>query len=124
MKQSAECKRQEKEFLSLCCQHDKDLLNEKVKMTRSEFERITHITMALGFVAYTQVLLQRYMNFTVSLTEQMDREAEFIEEYPSYYLDEEIYEKHDKWIDDFCNYLPVEKQELYREKIKRNNEFI
>lgn len=60
MKQS---EKEREEFLSVCGKHDYDLLTEKEKMTQSDYERITHITVSLGFINYTQTLIARYLDF-------------------------------------------------------------
>ena len=39
-----------------------------------------------------------------------------------YYDDEEIYEKYDKWIEDFCSQIPEDRQEYYRTLIKENKQ--
>lgn len=107
-------------FLSLCNQRDCDLLMKKIEMTVNDFERITYLTMALGFTDYTQYLNSCYIDFVKKLTEKLNREFDILEEYPSYYLDEEEYAKYQKWIEEFCIHIPVDKQEYYRDKIKEN----
>ena len=42
-------------FLSICSAYDRDVLTGKEEMKKEDFERITHITMALGFIPYTPV---------------------------------------------------------------------
>lgn len=106
-----------KEFLLLCSPYDNDLLTNKDTMTLQDFERITYLTMALGFIHYTQDLNQDYMDFTVALTKKLDSEFNILEEYPSYFHDEKEYEKYQNWIDDFCKYLPADKLNYYRRKI-------
>lgn len=117
MKQSKKLEAEKEEFLSLCCPYDKALLNGKEKMKRSEFERITFLTMSLDLDVYTQYLHGCYKDYSESLIQQIDREREILKEYPNYYLDEEVIETREKWVEDFCNQLPADKQEYYREKL-------
>lgn len=112
--------KEESTFLSLCSPHDRDLLTGSTEMTLQDFERITYLTMALDCVKYTLALHKRYMDFTIKLTAQLDRENELLKEYPAYYLDEEIAERNQKWIEDFCNNIPVDKQRNYKDKLKSN----
>lgn len=117
MKQS---EKEKEEFLSVCGKHDYDLLTEKEEMTQADFERITHITMSLGFILYTQTLIAKYLDFALHEEEQFDRELEIIKEYPSYYEDEEIDKKENQWIEDFLNQIPPNKQAHYRQLIEQN----
>jgi hypothetical protein len=119
MKQS---EKEREEFLSVCGQRDYDLLTEKEAMTQADFERITHITMSLGFTLYTQTLIGRYLDFALHEEEQFDRELEIIKEYPNYYEDEEIDEKENQWIEDFLSQIPLERQGYYRQLVKQNTE--
>lgn len=105
-------------FLSLCSLHDRDLLTGGAEMTLQDFERITYLTMALDYVEYTLALHKRYMDFTIKLTAQLNRENELLKEYPAYYLDEEIAERNQKWIEDFCDNIPTDKQKYYQDKLK------
>lgn len=111
---------EKKIFLSICSAHDRDMLAGKTEMKKEDFERITHITMALGFIPYTQLICSQHMDWAVELEEHEEREREISLEYPECYDDEEIYEKYDKWIEDFCSQIPEEKQEYYRTLIKEN----
>lgn len=120
MKQSEQLKKEESTFLSLCCQHDRDMLTDKTDMTLEDFERITFLTMALGYVKYTLALNEKYSDFTDTLSEKLDRENEILEEYPEYYLDEEIDNTYQKWIDDFLKSVPADKQDYCREQLKNN----
>lgn len=117
MKQS---EKEREEFLSVCGKHDYDLLTEKEKMTQSDYERITHITVSLRFINYTQTLIARYLDFALHEEEQFDRELEIIKEYPNYYEDEEIDEKQNQWVEDFLNQIPPNKQAHYRQLIEQN----
>lgn len=121
MKQSKQPEKEESIFLSLCCQNDRDMLTGKADMTLQDFERITYLTMALGFTKYTLALHEEYLDFTNILSEQLDREHEILKEYPAYYLDEQVDKTYQKWIDDFLNQLPTEKQDYYREQLKNND---
>ena len=88
-------------FLSICSAYDRAVLTGKEEMKKEDFERITHITMALGFIPYTQLICSQHMDLAVELEEHEERERKIYLEYPEYYDDEEIYEKYDKWIEDF-----------------------
>lgn len=107
-------------FLSICSAHDRDILTGKAKMKKGDFERLTYITIALGFVEYTQLIYSQHMDWAVELEEHEERERELSLEYPEYYDDEEIFEKYDKWIEDFCSQIPKDKEEYYRKLIKEN----
>lgn len=120
MKKENQLDLEKNEFLSLCSSSDNDLLTDKAHMTLHDYERITYLTMALGFINYTQHLNRSYMDFTTELTEKLDREFDILNEYPSFYLDEKEYEKYQKWIDDFCKCIPADKQDYYRRKIADN----
>lgn len=124
MKQSYKLDIERTTFLSLCCTHDRDLLTEKLEMTISDFERLTYLTLNLGFVRYTQKLISQNMSFSMLLSDQFDRECDISEEYPDYYLDGQNYDNSDKWIDDFINNMPIDKQAEYREKLKPENSFL
>lgn len=117
MEQTKKLKTEREEFLSLCCSSDKDLLTGKSEMTLNDFERLTYLTMSLDLDAYTQYLHECYMDYTISLSQQSDRENEILSDYPDYYLDEHIIEKQQAWVDDFCNHIPAEKREYYRKKL-------
>lgn len=73
--------------------------------------------MSLDLDTYTQYLHECYMDYTISLSQQLDRENEILSDYPDYYLDEQLIDIQQAWIDDFCNQLPADKQELYRKKL-------
>ena len=96
--------KQKEVFLSVCGQHDYDLLTGKEAMTQTDFERITYITMALGYTSYTQELI--------------------LQDYPAYYDDENVYEQRDKWLADFIGQVPPAKQDDIRQLIKENTEII
>lgn len=117
MEQTKKLETEREEFLSLCCSKDKDLLTGKAEMTMNDFERLTYLTMSLDLDVYTQYLHECYMDYTISLSQQLDRENEILSDYPDYYLDEQLIDIQQAWIDDFCNQLPADKQELYRKKL-------
>ena len=87
MKQTEQLEKEKNLFLSLCCHNDRDMLTGKADMTLQDFERITYLTMALGFTKYALALHEEFLDFTNILSEQLDREHEIIKEYPTYYLD-------------------------------------
>ena len=113
---------EESTFLSICSPLDFALLTGTKEMTLQEFERLTYITMALDYMEYTLALHKQYMNFTIKLTEQIDRENELLAEYPAYYKDEQLSERYQKWIDDFYNGIPVDKHKYYQAKLKPQTE--
>lgn len=120
MKQTEQLEKEKNLFLSLCCHNDRDMLTGKADMTLQDFERITYLTMALGFTKYALTLHEEFLDFTNILSEQLDKEHEIIKEYPTYYLDEQVDKTYQKWIDDFLNQLPTDKQDYYREQLKNN----
>lgn len=109
-------------FLSLCSPHDRDLLTGHIKMTLQDFERLTYLTMALDYEEYSLDLHKQYIDFTTMLSEQLERESQILAGYPDYYLDEDTAEKYQKWIDDFCNQIPADKQKYYRDKLNAQME--
>lgn len=104
-------------FLSLCSPYDRDLLTGHIKMTLQDFERLTYLTMALDYEEYSLDMHKQYIDFTTMLSEQIERESEIVADYPNYYLDENTVETYQKWIDDFCNQIPADKQKYYRDKL-------
>lgn len=94
-------KKEKKEFISICSAQDKALLTEKIEMTWEEFERLTYIMMSLGYVKYTQHLLNKYPEFSNRSDQEFQRDIKILEVYPEYYEDEKVYEKYTKWINDF-----------------------
>ncbi len=89
-------------------------------MKKEDFERITYITMALGFIPYTQLIYSEHMDWADELSEQEERELDILKDYLTYFDDKEVYEKYDKWIEDFCNQIPEDKREHYQKIIKTN----
>ena len=116
--------KQKKMFLSLCGQHDYDLLTGKEAMTQADFERITYITTVLGYSSYTQELISEHLDLACNEAERTDREFDILIDYPEYYEDEKIYEQIDKWIEDFISQVPQEKRDEIRQLIKENTEII
>lgn len=119
-----QAEKQRETFLSVCGKHDYDLLTGKEAMTRAEFERITHITLSLGYSQYTQMLITTYLDFACKEAERTDREIEILKEYPEYWEDEQEYEKTEKWLNDFLNEVPKGKREHFRQLIKENTQDI
>lgn len=120
MKQSEQLKKEERTFLSLCCQRDRDMLTGKTDMSLQDFERITYLTMALDFTKYTIALYEQYLDFTNTLSEQINRENEILKEYPTYYLDEQVDKIYQQWIDDFLSHVSADKQAYCLEHLKNN----
>lgn len=115
--------KEESTFLSLCSPHDYDLLTGCVEMTLQDFERITYLTMALDYVEYSLALQKRYTDFTNRLAEQLERENQFLTDNSAYYLDEDLGDNYQKWIDDFCRYIPADKRKFYHGKLHAQTEF-
>lgn len=115
---------EERIFLSLCGQYDRELLAGKIEMTLPEFERITYITMAFGYTSYTMELQERYIELTQKLNEQLDRENEILKDYPAYYQDEGILEQNQKWLDDFIQQAPADKRDFCREIIRKEQNIV
>lgn len=84
--------KQKEVFLSVCGQHDYDLLTGKEAMTQTDFERITYITMVLGYTTYTQELISEHLDLACNEAERTDREIDILQDYPAYYDDENVYE--------------------------------
>ena len=73
--------KQEETYLSVCGQHDYDLLTGKKEMTQEDFERITYITNTLGYSAYTQLLIRKYLDLACTEADRMDREINILADY-------------------------------------------
>ena len=119
-----QAEKQKEVFLSLCGQHDYNLLTGKEAMTQADFERITYITTVLGYSSYTQELISEHLELACKEAERTDREFDILKRYPEYYEDENVYEQIDKWIEDFISQLPPEKRDEIRRLIKENTESI
>lgn len=88
-----QAEKQKKVFLSLCGQHDYDLLTGKEAMTQADFERITYITTALGYSSCTQELISEHLELACKEAERTDREFDILKDYPEYFKDENVYEQ-------------------------------
>ena len=119
-----QAEKQKEVFLSVCGQHDYNLLTGKEAMTQTDFERITYITMALGYTSYTQELIGEHLDLACNEAERADREFDILQDYPAYYDDENVYEQRDKWLADFISQVPPAKQDDIRQLIKENTEII
>lgn len=78
--------------------HDRDLFTQKTEMTISDFQRLTYLTLTLGFAAYTQGIIRRYTDFSTLISGQLDRECDIMPEYPDYFPDEQNYDKYSRRI--------------------------
>lgn len=116
--------RQEKEFLSVCCPRDYELLTGKQPMTQKDYERITYLVNALGYTKYFQLLIERYMDMAILEEEHEERELEIYLEYPEYYEDEGIFDEMEQWVEDFLNGVPENKRAYFSRLIKGDNEYI
>ena len=119
-----QAEKQKEVFLSVCGQHDYNLLTGKEAMTQTDFESITCITMALGYTTYTQELIGEHLDLACNEAERVDREFDILQDYPAYYDDEEFYDQRDKWLADFISQVPPAKQDNIRRLIKENTEII
>lgn len=111
--------KEESSFLSICSPHDRNLLTGHAKMTLQDFERITYLTMTLDYMEYSLDLHKRHLDLTNRLAEQLEIENQLLSDYPAFYQDEETAEKYQKWIDDFCNHIPANRQKYYCEKLNQ-----
>ena len=75
-----QAEKQKKVFLSLCGQHDYDLLTGKEAMTQADFERITYITTALGYSSCTQELISEHLELACKEAERTDREFDILKD--------------------------------------------
>ncbi|MEO2190389.1 stathmin-1-A [[Clostridium] innocuum] len=115
---------QEKEFLSVCCPRDYELLTGKQPMTQKDYERITYLVNALGYTKYFQLLIERYMDMAILEEEHEERELEIYLEYQEYYEDEGIFDEMEQWVEDFLNGVPENKRAYFSRLIKGDNEYI
>ena len=116
--------RQEKEFLSVCCPRDYELLTGKQPMTQKDYERITYLVNALGYTKYLQLLIGRYMDMAILEEEHEERQHEIYLEYPEYYEDGGIFDEMEQWVEDFLNGVPENKRAYFSRLIKGNREYI
>ena len=116
--------RQEKEFLSVCCPRDYELLTGKQPMTQKDYERITYLVNALGYTKYLQLLIGRYMDMAILEEEHEERQHEIYLEYPEYYEDEGIFDEMEQWVEDFLNGVPENKRAYFLFLFKGNREYI
>lgn len=119
-----QAEKQKEAFLSVCGRHDYDLLTGMEAMTLTDFERITYITMAMGYATYTQELIGEHLDLACYEAERADREFDILQDYPAYYEDEQFYEQREKWLADFISQVPSAKQDDIRQLIKENTEII
>ena len=119
-----QAEKQKEVFLSVCGQHDYDLLTGKEAMTQTDFERITYITMALGYTSYTQELIGEHLDLACKEAERTDREFDILKDYQEYFKDENVYAQIDEWIEDFISQAPPAKRDEIRQLIKENTEII
>ena len=122
-----QAEKQKEVFLSLCGQHDYNLLTGKESMTQTDFERMMIIPRTMTFTkswAMTQELISEHLELACKEAERTDREFDILKGYPEYYEDENVYEQIDKWIEDFISQLPPEKRDEIRRLIKENTESI
>ncbi|MDV4616920.1 hypothetical protein NNF28_10100 [Enterococcus faecium] len=119
-----QAEKQKEVFLSICGQHDYNLLTGKEAMTQTDFERITYITMALGYTSYTQELIGEHLDLACNEAERADREFDIIQDYPAYYDDENVWGQGNKWLADFISQAPPAKRDKIRQFIKENKEII
>ena len=96
---------EERIFLSLCGQHDRELLTGKIEMRLPELQ-------------------ERYIELTQKLNEQLDQENEILKDYPAYYQDEGILEQNLKWLDDFIQQAPADKRDFCRETIRKEQNIV
>lgn len=116
--------KQKEVFLSVCGQHDYNLLMGKETMTQTDFERITYITTVLGYSSCTQESISEHLELACKEAERTDREFDILKDYPEYYEDEKVYEQIDEWIEDFISQAPPAKRDEIRQLIKENTEII
>ena len=109
-----QAEKQKKVFLSLCGQHDYDLLTGKEAMTQADF----------GYSSCTQELISEHLELACKEAERTDREFDILKDYPEYFKDENVYEQTDEWIEDFISQAPPAKRDEIRQLIKENTEII
>ena len=94
-----QAEKQKEVFLSVCGQHDYDLLTGKE-------------------------LIGEHLDLACNEAERADREFDILQDYPAYYDDENVYVQRDKWLADFISQVPLAKQDDIRQLIKENTEII
>lgn len=114
---------QEQEFLKVCSSYDYDLLTGKREMTLKDYERITYLVGSLGYSQYLQILIGKYMDLAQADEEREEREHEIYLEYPEYFEDEGILEEEEKWLEEFLNQLPENRQEYVKKLIIENGNY-
>lgn len=114
---------EQQKFLSACSQYDYDVLTGKLEMTQNDYLRITHLTISLGFIAYTACLLRRYPDIAEQEEQHQEREHEIYLEYLEYYEDESIYEQEEQWVKDFLDQMPKEKRDYFEQLLAENENY-
>ena len=119
-----QAEKQKEVFLSVCGQHDYNLLTGKEAMTQTDLERITYITMALGYTSYTQELIGKHLDLACNEAERAERECAILQNYPAYYDNKNGKKQRDKWLAALISKTPPAKRDEIRQLIKENTEII
>lgn len=93
-------------FLSLCCQEDRQKLEQETPMSFHDFLRITCILFYLDLTFYEIKLNESFPEFYFKKEQLMARLLDIAEEYPDFCLEEGFEEKIRIWLTDFYNQIP------------------
>lgn len=110
MRMNGQQNRQEREFLSFCGSHDRDLITGKAVMRLTDFNRLTYLMATLDYFDCMILMYQRFPNLYVQSVEQSRRQGRILEEYPEYFEDEGIIDDFDRWMEEFLIHIPVAKR--------------
>lgn len=104
-------KREEKLFLSLCSLQDKQKLLQQIPMTYNDYLRITCILYSMNLVYYKMRFNEMFPKFNKMEEQMLKRHNDIFKEYPDYYKDEDIDNKIQNWLIEFCNQISDKRQQ-------------
>lgn len=101
-----EVKKEERLFLSLCSQKDKQKVTQKIPMTFHDYLRITCIISNLRLFDYEVKIGEDFPKYHEMKKEMLKRHEDILREYPDYYKDEAFDKKEQNWLLEFCSQIP------------------
>ncbi len=112
MKDDVWIRKMEKErdqFFALCSENDRKKLVGAEHMTFDDYLRISFILYELGFELYVMEVGRLFPDFARKEFHVWEIHREVFANDPVYYEDEEIFEKCENWLREFCNQITDEK---------------
>ena len=108
-------------FYRLCDRYDQELLCGKQDMQLNDYERLTYLSFAFGYIEVLQELLERYPDLTEESLTRFDRMTEVQREYPDDMQEVALGETYEQWIQDFLNRMPEEKRACFRKWLEETS---